>query len=135
MHIDARDEPWEQLVDSNPYSVKTWFGYLQHKLGAAPTSRYILYERALLYLPRSYKLWHAYIQERTSHLATKSIGDKRYEVLIDVFERCLEQMHKMPRIWLDFCSLLSYLKRGGMKQSPHTRMAGGASEVAARNSS
>eukprot|EP00605_Chrysophyceae_sp_TOSAG23-4_P002366 GSChrysophyteH1.ASY1.ANO1.2614.1 assembled CDS len=112
MHIDARDEPWEQLVDRNPYSVKTWFGYLQHKLGASPTSRYILYERALLNLPRSYKLWHAYIQERTLHLATKSIGDKRYEVLIDVFERCLGQMHKMPRIWLDFCSLLSYLKRG-----------------------
>lgn len=112
MSVSIRDAPWEELIDRNPYSVASWFGYLQHKSGAAPTSRYVLYERALLNLGRSYKIWRAYLQERTKQLSTKSISDKRYDLLIDAYERSLVTMYKMPRIWLDYCALLMLLKRG-----------------------
>ena len=112
MSISTRDAPWEELIDRNPYSVASWFGYLQHKSFAAPTARYILYERALLNLARSYKLWRSYLQERTKQLSAKSISDKRYDVLIGAYERSLVTMYRMPRIWLDYCALLMFLKRG-----------------------
>lgn len=59
----------------------------------------MIYERALKCLPRSYKLWQAYLRERSSNLADKCITSKRFEILINTFERALIHMNKMPRIW------------------------------------
>jgi len=110
--MDARDAPWEELISKNQYSVKSWLGYLQHKAGASPLSRYVIYERSLLNLNRSYKLWRAYLQERTKAIANKCVSDKRYDQLIDAYERSLVHMAKMPRIWLDYLQILIKLKRG-----------------------
>ena len=110
--MDPRDAPWEELLSKNPYSVKSWLGYLQHKAGAAPVQRYVIYERALLYLNRSYKIWRSYLQERGKLLSSKCISDKRYDQLIGVYDRCLLNLEKMPRLWLDYLALVMHLRRG-----------------------
>jgi len=114
--MDARDAPWEELIARNQYSVKSWLGYLQHKAGASPLARYVVYERALLHLNRSYKIWRAYLQERTKALANKCISDKRYDQLIDAYDRCLEHMNQMPRLWLDYLQILIKLRRGTLSR-------------------
>eukprot|EP00921_Rhytidocystis_pertsovi_P010004 GHVQ01015998.1.p1 GENE.GHVQ01015998.1~~GHVQ01015998.1.p1 ORF type:complete len:864 (-),score=84.98 GHVQ01015998.1:311-2902(-) len=69
---------YEQELQRDPYRVKVWTSYLQSK--QKPKSidgkqlslsesivinswRRSIYERALGYLPRSYKLWHNYLKE------------------------------------------------------------------------
>ena len=109
---EARDAPWEELIHRSPYSVKVWLGYLEHKTGSSPQQRYVIYERALINLNRSYKIWRKYLQERTLQLKPKCISDKRYGVLITCYERAMLSMFKMPRLWIDYCALLIYLKKG-----------------------
>ncbi len=96
-YIEAQ---FEEEVTRNPYSVKTWWNYAHVKMEeVTPYERFAVYERALSYLPRSYKLWHAYLDDRTAHMKKKSIKSKKYDLLIDTFERALVFMNKMPRIW------------------------------------
>jgi len=47
-------------------------------------------------LPRSYKLWRAYLQERQTALKYKAVTDKGYTILINTYERALVHLHKMP---------------------------------------
>ncbi len=54
--------PPTQEIARNPYSLKNWLRYLGAKTQAKPVKRYLLYERALKFLPGSYKLWWAYLQ-------------------------------------------------------------------------
>jgi hypothetical protein len=93
------DSQFEEELAKNPYSVKNWCNYIQTKKDQPPLSRYTLYERALSFLPRSYKLWHAYLQDRTTSLKGKTIRNRKYELLIETYERSLVYMNKMPRIW------------------------------------
>ncbi len=44
--------------------------------------------------------------------------DKKWEKVVDCFERALVQLHKMPKIWTMYLELLSRLKKG-----PRTRKA------------
>lgn len=108
----AYSVPFEDDVSRNPYNVKSWWGYLQAKHLTSPLDRYTVYERALLLLPRSYKLWHGYLEERGQSLEHKCVTSEMYAVVLDVFERSLIHMHKMPRIWLDYCALIVRMKRG-----------------------
>lgn len=58
-----------------------------------------LYERACRLLPGSFKLWKEHLdllQESPSHA----------EVIIGAFERALNSLHRMPRIWLDYMEFL-----------------------------
>ena len=103
---------FESSLQSDPYNLRTWLGYLKAKIDAPHIKRSILYERALSYLSRSYKLWAAYLEERTVYLHSRSIADKRYDTLIDTYERALEHMGKMPRIWINYCKLLIRLNKG-----------------------
>jgi pre-mRNA-splicing factor SYF1 len=89
----------ENDLKLNPYRLKTWLMYLSYLDHADPFSKFKVYERALKALPRSYKLWYAYLNERERHLRPYPITDKGYETLIKTFERSLIQMHKMPKIW------------------------------------
>ena len=54
----------------------SWTKYLLFRKSAKGRVRYVIYERALKCLPRSYKLWRAYLQERTAALKDKAITDK-----------------------------------------------------------
>lgn len=62
--LTAQDMQFEEEISRNPYYLKIWLAYLQFKNSASPSNRYMVYERALKYLPRSYKLWYAYLTER-----------------------------------------------------------------------
>jgi pre-mRNA-splicing factor SYF1 len=102
----------EEEIQRNPYHLKGWQNLLTLKKDSSPVSRYVIYERALKFLPRSYKLWHAYLLERSNALKNKSITDKRFTILENTFERALVNMYKMPRIWQDYVTLLTKMKKG-----------------------
>lgn len=94
------DIAYEDEIARNPYYLSTWLNYLKSKTNGKPIVRYFIYERALGYLPRSYKLWNGYLTELKNQLLHKLITDNRYQFLINVFERALAHLHKMPLIWL-----------------------------------
>lgn len=95
----SQDKYYEDEVARNPFHLKAWTSYLHWKREAVPATRFFIYERALKYLPRSYKLWFAYLTERRKYLRTKSTNDRGYDTLINAFERAMVHMNKMPRIW------------------------------------
>ena len=41
-----------------------------------------------------------------SQMKEKCISDPAYEEVNNAYERALVFMHKMPRIWMDYCSFL-----------------------------
>lgn len=67
----------------------------------------IVYERALKELPGSYKLWYNYLRTRRRQVRGKCLTDPQYEEVNNAFERSLVFMHKMPRIWMDYCSFMT----------------------------
>lgn len=99
MNLDTQDLRYEEEILRNPYLLKAWTNYLDFKKSGSPFVRFIIFERALKHLPRSYKLWHAYLIERENVLELISMSDKRYRILVNTYERALIHMHKMPVIW------------------------------------
>lgn len=99
VNIAQQDLYFEEELGRNPYYLKIWWNYLQYKLEAKPVERFVIYERALRCLPRSFKLWKFYLSERSNHLASKSVTDRKYDMLIETYERAIVHMHKMPQIW------------------------------------
>lgn len=110
--MNSQELLFEDDISRNPYSVKSWWSYLDSKRSAKPALRFMLYERSLTFLPGSYKLWHAYLCDRVAQLETRCITDKSFTIAVNAFERSLVYMYKMPRIWLDYCTLLIRMKRG-----------------------
>eukprot|EP00123_Amoebidium_parasiticum_P017227 comp23760_c1_seq1/m.41135 comp23760_c1_seq1/g.41135 ORF comp23760_c1_seq1/g.41135 comp23760_c1_seq1/m.41135 type:complete len:846 (-) comp23760_c1_seq1:271-2808(-) len=104
--LEEEDIPFEEDILRNPYSVKAWWRYLEHKRTASRAVRNMIYERALKEIPGSYKLWYAYLRERRKAVRHKCATDPAYEDLNNAYERCLVFMHKMPRMWIDYCSLM-----------------------------
>ncbi|KAI4466206.1 pre-mrna splicing factor [Holotrichia oblita] len=101
------DLPYEEEILRNPYSVKHWLRYIDHKKNAQKFAVNIIYERALKELPGSYKLWYNYLRTRRRQIKGRCIIDPGYEEVNNAFERALVFMHKMPRIWMDYCSFLT----------------------------
>lgn len=66
--IEQDDLPYEEEVLRNPYSVKCWLRYVEHKENALPKQLNMIYERALKELPGSYKLWYNYLRLRRSQV-------------------------------------------------------------------
>merc|ERR1712151_1090742 len=87
--IDDTDIPFEEDIVRNPYNVKSWIRFLDHKasqvrnvkpkkfdlalsheesckipLTKAERQLNMIYERSVKELPGSYKLWRAYLTER-----------------------------------------------------------------------
>jgi pre-mRNA-splicing factor SYF1 len=105
--FEEEDLPYEEECIRNPYNVKSWLRYIDHKTKSKnPVSVYLIYERALKLLSGSYKLWHQYLKYRRLQLKGKCITDNEYEELNNTFERSLSYMHKMPRIWLEYSEFL-----------------------------
>jgi pre-mRNA-splicing factor SYF1 len=92
-------EQLESDVINNPYRLKSWITYVSYLDNFDPYQKFKVYERALKYLPRSYKLWFSYLNERERDLRGYTINDKGYDILIETYERSLVNMHKMPKIW------------------------------------
>mmetsp|Transcript_27913 Transcript_27913/g.86345 ORF Transcript_27913/g.86345 Transcript_27913/m.86345 type:complete len:928 (+) Transcript_27913:155-2938(+) len=103
---------YEPELARNPYQLKTWIAYLKASEEAPFAERRLVYERAVRLLPRSYKLWRRYLEE-----AEDAVGDRwrtsgRAKVLVLAYERCLEHLGKMPRLWLDYCRVLRKMGKG-----------------------
>ncbi|XP_046404524.1 pre-mRNA-splicing factor syf1 homolog [Ischnura elegans] len=109
--FDEDDLAYEEEILRNPFSVKHWLRYIEHKKDAPKQVINIIYERALKELPGSYKLWYNYLKLRRRQIKGRCITDPSYEDVNNAFERALVFMHKMPRIWLDYCQLLVDQKR------------------------
>lgn len=101
------DIPYEEEILRNAYSVKHWLRYIEHKRNAPQFAVNIIYERALKELPGSYKLWYNYLRTRRKQVRGKCITDPLYEEVNNAFERSIVFMHKMPRIWLDYCAFIT----------------------------
>nr|XP_033323240.1 pre-mRNA-splicing factor syf1 homolog [Megalopta genalis] len=105
--FNEEDLPYEEEILRNPYSVKHWQRYIDHLKTTKSSNLNIVYERALKELPGSYKLWYNYLRQRVSQLKGRCITDALYEDVNNAFERALVFMHKMPRIWMDYCTLMT----------------------------
>ncbi|XP_047514191.1 pre-mRNA-splicing factor syf1 homolog [Pieris napi] len=105
--FSEEDLPYEEEILRNPFSVKHWLRYIEHKKGAPKHEINLIYERALKELPGSFKLWYNYLKLRRSQIRGKCIIDPSYEDVNNCFERSLVFMHKMPRIWMDYCTFLT----------------------------
>ncbi|KAJ1564216.1 Pre-mRNA-splicing factor SYF1, partial [Cladochytrium tenue] len=68
--IHEDDFVYEQECVRNPYHLKNWTFYLEHKANSRDSYRGLvfIYERALQLFPGSYKLWKAYLDLRVSHV-------------------------------------------------------------------
>uniref|UniRef100_A0A914D5Y1 BUB1 N-terminal domain-containing protein n=1 Tax=Acrobeloides nanus TaxID=290746 RepID=A0A914D5Y1_9BILA len=110
--FEDEDLAYEEDIIRNEYSLRSWQRYIDHKIKSkAPTRQIrIVYERALKLFNRSYKLWYNYLRFRRKIIVHKPPIDKAYEHLCDAYERCLVFLHKMPRIWIDYCDLM--VRRG-----------------------
>ena len=96
----------EESVTQSPYDVLKWCDYLSALSESSFRVRSRIYERALKNLPGSYKLWFKYITERKRRVRGLRLTHARYEKANQTFERALVYLHKMPRIWIDFCEFL-----------------------------
>merc|ERR1719347_1528726 len=67
----------------------------------------LVFERALKELPGSYKLWYNYLKVRRKQMKGRCVTDPGYDAVNNCFERSLVFMHKMPRIWIDYCKFLT----------------------------
>uniref|UniRef100_G1QJP1 XPA-binding protein 2 n=1 Tax=Nomascus leucogenys TaxID=61853 RepID=G1QJP1_NOMLE len=90
----------------NQFSVKCWLRYIEFKQGAPKPRLNQLYERALKLLPCSYKLWYRYLKARRAQVKHRCVTDPAYEDVNNCHERAFVFMHKMPRLWLDYCQFL-----------------------------
>ena len=109
---DEEDFQFEEELSRNPYSVKTWWQYLEFKSNSPAAKRNAIYERALKVLPGSYKLWHAYLSERRRRVRHTCPTSTDFEAVNNAFERSLVFMHKMPVIWLEYCQFLMVQRLG-----------------------
>ncbi|KAF2348832.1 siRNA-mediated silencing protein NRDE-2 [Trinorchestia longiramus] len=124
LEIKIRDDdlPYEEELIRNPYSVKHWLRFIDHKKSclkeeedqqvATSERKYTaqdvhqLYERAVLQMPMSYKLWSQYLKLRLSATKNTCLASPAAESVNNTFERCLVFMHRMPRIWLHYLQFL-----------------------------
>eukprot|EP00252_Welwitschia_mirabilis_P027468 TRINITY_DN9425_c0_g1_i1.p1 TRINITY_DN9425_c0_g1~~TRINITY_DN9425_c0_g1_i1.p1 ORF type:complete len:903 (-),score=205.93 TRINITY_DN9425_c0_g1_i1:274-2982(-) len=97
---------YEEEILRNPFTLKLWWRYLVARRDAPFDKRAVIYERALKALPGSYKIWHAYLQEKVNLVRGLPINHWRYENLNNTFERALVTMHRMPRIWIMYLQVL-----------------------------
>nr|XP_045010103.1 pre-mRNA-splicing factor SYF1-like [Jaculus jaculus] len=104
--FEEEDLPYEEEIMQNPFSVKCWLRYIEFKQGAPKPRLNQLYERALKLLPCSYKLWYRYLKARRAQVKHLCVTDPAYEDVNNCHKRALLFMHKMPRLWLDYCQFL-----------------------------
>ncbi|XP_075758287.1 pre-mRNA-splicing factor SYF1 [Pelodiscus sinensis] len=106
LFFEEEDLQYEEEILRNPFSVKCWIRYIEFKQNAPRQVLNLIYERALKELPGSYKLWYNYLKQRRKQVKNRCVTDPGYEEVNNCHERALVFMHKMPRIWLDYCQFL-----------------------------
>ena len=98
---------FEEDVLRNSYSLKYWVRYIDAKQRAPARQRNMIAERALKYLPGSYKIWRPYLADRRKQVKNMAPDHPAIEAVNRVHERALVYMHKMPRIWEEYLGFLA----------------------------
>jgi len=96
----------------NPYSARTWIAYLGTRSDAPFKERRLIYERAVRLLPKSYKLWRAYLGDFEEEVRGRWTTSGRAVVVRRTYERALLHNSKMPRLWLDYVIVLRKMGEG-----------------------
>ena len=98
--ISPADEIYEQDILRNPDSTRPWLDYANFKrqYGTLLEQSFVL-ERACRALPRSYKLWKAYLELRNGHLKGKNPARNKaeFQKVNALYERALVLLNKMPK--------------------------------------
>lgn len=97
---------YEEDILRNAYSLKYWTRYIEAKVRAPAQQRNVIAERALKYLPGSYKIWYQYLADRRAQVRNQTPGNAAVESVTRAHERALVFMHKMPRVWEDYLAFL-----------------------------
>lgn len=136
------DAQYEEELLRDGASLKKWLQYLKaphQQVPLPPTGpesvgslldgaerRNFLFERALHMLPRSYKLWKQYLDERTERLSHcllhyRDHPERRQDAAVPlarefvrtnaIYERALAALPMMPRLWLDYATFLMRQRR------------------------
>ncbi|KAK1336961.1 hypothetical protein QTO34_003002 [Cnephaeus nilssonii] len=99
--FDEEDLPYEEEMMRNQFSVRCWLRYIEGPGAQAPSAVGESTER----LPCSYKLWGRSLQARPAQVKHRWVTDPAYEDS-NCHGRALVSVHKMPRLWRDYCQLL-----------------------------
>ena len=95
--IGEEDIPYEEELIRNPFNLKPWLHYLQHKTDHPLHEKVFILERACRQLPGSYKLWKMYLDLRIRHLERLNPAkyEEEYDKVNDAFERSLVLLNKV----------------------------------------
>lgn len=106
---DSLDEAWEETLGRDELDAEIWLEYALDKLrrGQEKSSVCAVFERALLALPGSYKLWHEYLKLRVAWIPLPLTHNQFVVGLNATFQRGLRPMRRYPRIWLLFLDFLA----------------------------
>lgn len=98
--IGEEDIPYEEELIRNPYTLKPWLRYLQHKTDRPLHEKVFVLERACRSLPGSYKLWKMYLDLRVKHVGQLNPAkyEEDYEKVNDAFDRALVLLNKVPQL-------------------------------------
>ncbi|KAI9355904.1 pre-mRNA-splicing factor syf1 [Zopfochytrium polystomum] len=115
------DIVFEEECIRNPYHLKNWLFYIEHKANMLDSldSLIFLYDRATQIFPASYKLWKAYLDLRMSMVLEgqpdaetglrtrkRPVNDPIWQEVNGTFERALVLCNKFPIIWKLYCQFL-----------------------------
>ena len=70
LEVLQQDLPYEQDILRNPL-LKNWLQYIKFK--ESQKGKELIYERALIQMPRSYKLWKGYLELKLEYMKTRDI--------------------------------------------------------------
>ena len=105
--VQEGDLLFEEDILRNGYSLKYWTRYIDAKSRAPARQRNMIAERALKFLPGSYKIWRKYLTDRREQVRHRKPGDPAIDAAVRAHERALVYMHKMPRLWEDYLAFLA----------------------------
>lgn len=128
------NESFERELRQNPLQIRIWLAYIDSLNGNSGKSsgtqpvqtqteiltnrsaRWLLYERALKHVPRSYKVWKRYLTERLETVDQLNyVALEVYEEMNSIYQRCLSHLSKIGvRIWIDFLQFLQKQRRVGL---------------------